>query len=180
MRRTPRSVTGELLMAVTKSPGWIPATYAGECKVGVSGTTPTMPAPFTAGVIVETVRIRRRMHAMPTMKFIPEPAARTLRESLLLDSLSCLSSTSTNAPMGRKARRRTPAALTLMPEVARDYPVGGLVDDDRDDDGEPDAQGKVGVDPRQEEVGEGRDRADVRDDRGALRERSTGPRPRRR
>ena len=77
--------------------------------------------------------MRRSKHAMPTMKFIPEPAARTLSESLLLASLSCLSSTSTNAPMGRNARRRTPADFDPHPEVARDYPVGGLVDDDRDD-----------------------------------------------
>src|SRR6267378_5009527 len=70
-------------------------------------------------------------------------------------------------PDGQGAQQQDASRLDWEPQAPRDYPVRGLVDDHRDDDGEPDAQRQVGVDPREQEVGQGRYGPDRRRQRRA-------------
>ncbi len=87
---------------------------------GLESAPPEVPR-FGDG-IVPTVAISKSNEVTAMMKLIPEPAARTLPESLALAALSCLSSTSTKAPIGIIRNRSKPADFTGKPRLLATIP----------------------------------------------------------
>ena len=102
-----------------------------------------------------TENTRSTRQTRPTMKFIPDPAPRTLSELLAFVSLSSVSSISTNAPRRDEEEEDDPSCLDAEAEAPRHYAVRCLVYDDGHDYRNPSVHYRyVGVDSGEQQVRE--------------------------